>query len=84
MQETAEQFSEQYRGYLIVVAPIQDCEDMWDFEYRLRRIDGGGESRVRSQTAGGHLTPAIACVAGIEVARTEVDNLLALGSTQPQ
>jgi hypothetical protein len=57
---------------------------MWDFEYRLRRIDGGGESRVRSQTAGGHLTPAIACVAGIEVARTEVDNLLALGSTQPQ
>jgi hypothetical protein len=84
MHEAIEQISEQYRGYQIVVVPIEDYEDMWDFEYRLRRIDGGGESRVRSQTAGGHLTPEIACVAGIEVARTEVDNLLALGSTQAQ
>jgi hypothetical protein len=84
MQEAIEQFSEQYRGYQIVVAPIKDCADMWDYEYRLRRIDGGGESRIRSQTAGGHLTAEIACRAGIEVARTEVDNLLALGSTQPQ
>jgi hypothetical protein len=84
MHEAIEQISEQYRGYQIVVVPIEDYEDLWDFEYRLRRIDGGGESRVRSQTAGGHLTPEIACVAGIEVARTEVDNLLALGSTQAQ
>jgi hypothetical protein len=74
MQEAAEE----YRGYKIVVAPIKDCEDMWDFEYRISPVAGGGETRRRSQTAGGHLTPDIACHAGIEVARTEVDNLLAL------
>ena len=74
MQEAVEE----YRGYRIVVAPFKDCEDMWDFEYRISRIDGAGETRSRLQSAGGHLTPDIACVAGIEVARTEIDNLLAL------
>jgi hypothetical protein len=70
--------SEEYRGYRIVVMPIKDCEDMWDFEYRLSRLDGSGEQRKRSQSAGGHLTPDTACFAGVEVARTEIDNLLAL------
>jgi hypothetical protein len=74
MQEVVEE----YRGYQIVVTPVKDCEDMWDFEYRIGRLDGAGESRSRSQSAGGHLTSEIACFAGIEVARTEIDNLLAL------
>jgi hypothetical protein len=74
MQEAVDE----YRGYRIVVVPVKDCEDMWDFEYRLRRIEGAGEERTRSKTAGGYLTPETACLAGIEVARTEIDNLLAL------
>jgi hypothetical protein len=73
MQEAVEE----YRGYQIVVAPIKDCEDMWDFEYRLIRR-GSEETRFRSKSAGGYLTADVACFAGIEVARTEVDNLLAL------
>jgi hypothetical protein len=72
MQEAVEQ----YRGYQIVVVPIKDCEDLWDFEYRLTR--DGAETRFRSKTAGGYLTSDIACFAGVEVARTEVDNLIAL------
>jgi hypothetical protein len=68
---------EAYRGYTIVVVPFKDCEDFWDFEYRLTR-DGGDELRFRSKSAGGYATADIACFAGVEVARTEVDNLLAL------
>jgi hypothetical protein len=73
MQEAVEE----YRGYQIVVAPFKDCEDFWDFEYRLIRR-GSEETRFRSKSAGGYLTADVACFAGIEVARTEVDNLLAL------
>jgi hypothetical protein len=75
--------SDEYRGYRIVVTPIKDCEDMWDFEYRLKPIDGSGEERIRSKSNGGHLTPETACFAGIEVARTEIDNLLALAQARP-
>lgn len=72
--------TEEYRGYRIVVMPIKDCEDMWDFEYRLSRLDGSAEQRSRSKTAGGYATPDTACFAGVEVARTEIDNLLALAN----
>jgi hypothetical protein len=78
MQET----TEEYRGYRIVVTPTKDCDDLWDFEYHLRRIDGSGEERVRSKSAGGYAAPETACFAGIEVARTEVDNLLALDTAR--
>ncbi len=74
--------SDEYRGYRIVVTPIKDCEDMWDFEYRLKRLDGSGEERIRSKSAGGSATPETACFAGIEVARTEIDNLLALDNAR--
>jgi hypothetical protein len=74
MQEAVEE----YRGYQIVVVPIKDCEDFWDFEYRLTRGGGGEETRFRSKSAGGYATADIACFAGVEVARSEVDNLLAL------
>lgn len=72
MQETADE----YRGYRIEVAPIKDCSDLWDFEYTITRV-GGGAIRERSKTAGGYATAEVACFAGIEVARTEIDNLLA-------
>jgi len=51
---------------------------LWDFEYQLDPIGGKAGERRRAQSAGGHLTPEAACLAGLEVARTEVDNLLAL------
>jgi hypothetical protein len=78
MQESVEE----YRGYVIVVTPVKDCEDFWDYQYRISRPDGSNELRSRSRSAGGHLTPEIACFAGIEVARTEIDNLLALNASQ--
>lgn len=71
--------TEEYRGYKIKVVPVQDNGDLWDFEYQLARLDGAGDGpRKRAHTAGGHISPDIACRSGIEVARTEVDNLLAL------
>jgi hypothetical protein len=77
--------TEDYRGYRIVVVPVKDHEDLWDFEYQLTRLDGGtAEPRKRSQTAGGHISPEIALLAGLEVARTEVDNLLALEHARTQ
>lgn len=74
--------TEEYRGYRIVVAPAKDCEDLWDFEYRLKRVDGSGAERIRAKSNGGYATSDTACFAGIEVARTEIDNLLALESAQ--
>ncbi|MEJ7805495.1 MAG: hypothetical protein WKG03_06205, partial [Telluria sp.] len=68
----------------IAVTPLKDCNDLWDFEYRITKQGDGGQDGdpaaaiTRSQTAGGHATPEIACVSGLQVARTEVDNLLAL------
>ena len=76
--------TEQYKGFTIAVTPLKDHDDQWDFEYRISKTGDGGKDGdpaaaiTRSQTAGGHLTPEIACVAGLQVARTEVDNLLAL------
>lgn len=76
--------TEEYKGFTIAVTPLKDNGDQWDFEYRITKTGEGGEDTdpaaaiTRSQTAGGHATPAIACSAGLEVARTEVDNLLAL------
>ena len=71
--------SEQYRGFTISVTPQKDNDDLWDFTYHLQRDAGaGGEAKdiERSRTLGGYATPETACVAGLEVARTEVDNLL--------
>ena len=71
----------EYRGYRIAVTPIRDCVYLWDFEYRLQRgAESAALARGRAQTAGGHAFAEIACLAGLEVARTEVDNLLALAA----
>ena len=71
--------SEQYRGFTISVTPQKDNDDLWDFTYHLQLEAGaGGEAKdiERSRTLGGYATPETACVAGLEVAKTEVDNLL--------
>lgn len=76
--------TEHYKGFTIAVTPLKDSGDQWDFEYRITKTGDGGKdgdpsaAMTRTQTAGGHATAEIACVAGLEVARTEVDNLLAL------
>lgn len=79
--------TEEYKGFTIVVTPMKDCGDLWDFEYRITKTGQGGQDTdpapaiTRSQTAGGHATEEVACLAGVQVARTEVDNLLALAQT---
>lgn len=79
--ETATQ---EYKGFTIVVTPVRDHDDMWDFSYRITKTGQGGQDGdpaaaiTRAQSAGGHTTEGAARVAGLEVARTEVDNLLAL------
>ena len=78
--------TEEYKGFTIAVTPLKDCGDLWDFEYRITKLGDGGKDGdpasaiTRSQTAGGHATPDIACVAGLQVARIEVDNLMALST----
>lgn len=80
--------TEEYRGFTIAVTPLKDCGDLWDFEYRITKTGQGGQDGdpaaaiTRTQTAGGYASPETACLAGVQVARTEVDNLLALASAR--
>jgi hypothetical protein len=79
--------TEEYKGFTIAVTPVKDNGDLWDFEYRITKTGQGGQDGdpaaaiTRSQSAGGHATAGTACVAGLQVARTEVDNLLALAKS---
>lgn len=81
--------TEEYKGFTIAVTPVKDCGDLWDFEYRITKTGQGGQDGdpaaaiTRAGTAGGHATAAIACMAGLQVARIEVDNLLALSASSP-
>ncbi|QYF93650.1 hypothetical protein KY495_23865 [Massilia sp. PAMC28688] len=76
--------TEEYKGFTIAVTPIKDNGDLWDFEYRITKTGQGGEDGdpaaaiTRSKTSGGYNSPDIARAAGLQVGRTEVDNLLAL------
>ncbi|MES2018464.1 MAG: hypothetical protein V4484_18400 [Pseudomonadota bacterium] len=70
----------QYKGYAIDVTPLRDCGDLWDFTYRITR-DGHDAVITRSQSVGGHATAEAACLAGLQVARIEIDNLLALAAS---
>lgn len=78
--------TEQYKGYRLAVTPVKDSGDLWDFAYRITKAGPGGQDGdpgaaiTRSQSAGGHASPEIACLAGLQVARIEVDNLLALAA----
>ena len=78
--------TEEYKGFTIAVTPFKDHGGQWDFEYRISKAGEGDASAAavtRSQTAGGHATAEVARVAGVQVARTEVDNLLALDAAAP-
>ncbi|MEC5160234.1 MULTISPECIES: hypothetical protein [unclassified Janthinobacterium] len=73
----------EYRGFTISVTPVKDHDDLWDFEYRIVRDGRDAAARAagditRSQTLGGYPAPEVARLAGWEVAKIEVDNLLAL------
>ena len=75
--------TEEYRGFQIVVTSIIDHEDLWDFKYHITKIGNQvtasvGNSISRRETLGGYATAATACDAGIEVAKIEVDNYIAL------
>ena len=74
----------EYRGFDITVTPLQDHEDLWDFKYLVTRQGDQdktavGHSVARRQTMDGHTTAKAACEAGIQLAKVEVDNFLALG-----
>ena len=79
--------TEEYKGFTIAVTPVKDNGDLWDFEYRITKTGQGGQDGdpaaaiTRSQSAGGHTTADAAYMAGVQVARIEVDNLVALDST---
>lgn len=72
----------EYRGYRIRVTPMEDHENRWDFAYQIEDIaDAAARPLVlaqRSQTMDGYETPETACDAGVEVAKTEIDNHLAM------
>ena len=74
----------EYRGFEIEVTPFKDHDDLWDFRYRITR-HGDPEKRVvghsvsRRQTMDGQMTPEAASEAGMQLAKVEVDNFLALG-----
>lgn len=75
--------TDEYRGFQIIVTPIKDHEDLWDFKYQITKIGDpatavAGHAVSRRETLGGYATAATACDAGVEVARIEVDNYLAL------
>ena len=82
--------TEEYKGFTIAVTPLKDNGDLWDFEYRITKTGQGGQDGdpaaaiTRSHTAGGHATPDVACLSGMQLARTEVDNLLALAMAKPE
>ena len=79
--------TEEYKGFTIAVTPVKDNGDLWDFDYRITKTGQGGQDGdpaaaiARSQSAGGHTTAEAAYLAGVQVARIEVDNLVALGSS---
>lgn len=72
---------QQYRGFTISVTPIQDHEDLWAFKYHIEKEGAAvapSAGVTRQQTMEAHQSPEIALLAGLEVAKIEVDNYLAL------
>lgn len=72
---------QEYRGFTLCVTARKDHEDLWAFEYHLEKDGEPLSPRIgvtRSQTMEAHQSAEIAVLAGLEVAKIEVDNLLAL------
>ena len=75
--------TEQYRGFQIVLQPMLGNDELWDFEYRITKLEDVAALPAeiiwtRTKTAGGYATEDMACMAAGEVARIEIDNLVSL------
>ncbi|MBC7489762.1 MAG: hypothetical protein H7240_07090 [Glaciimonas sp.] len=78
-----EKSSVAYRGFEILVSAAIDHDDLWDYEYRISHADASAapsklDIAPRTRTKGQYATEAGACDAGVEVAKIEIDNLIAL------
>lgn len=70
-----------YRGFRLLVTPVMDHEGLWEYSYRILRSGqraDGPDVVPRRRTANFHSTAEAACMAGIGLAKVEVDNLCAL------
>jgi len=70
-----------YRGFRLLVTPVMDHEGQWEYSYRIQRAGQQADGRdvvLRRRTVNFHSTAEAACMAGIELAKVEVDNLRAL------
>lgn len=70
-----------YRGFHLMVTPVMDHEGLWDYSYRIVRAGQRADGKdviSRRRTATSHSTAEAACMAGMELAKVEVDNLCAL------
>jgi len=70
-----------YRGFQLLVTPVMSHEGLWEFSYRILRPGQRTDSEevvLRRQTVNFHRTAEAAYMAGIELAKVEVDNLRAL------
>jgi hypothetical protein len=70
-----------YRGFRLLVTPAMDHEGLWEYSYRILlagQPEDGKEVALRRRTVNFHSTAEAACMAGIELAKVEVDNLCAL------
>jgi hypothetical protein len=81
--------TEEYQGFTIAVTPMRDRGGLWDVSYQITKTGQGGQdgdpaaALTRTQSAGGYATERAACAAGMAVARTDVDKLLALARPGP-
>ena len=70
-----------YRGFQLLVTPVMDHEGLWEYRYCILRAGqkaDGEDVVLRRRTVNFHRTAEAACMAGIELAKIEVDNLRAL------
>ena len=70
-----------YRGFRLLVTPVMDHEGLWEYSYRILRAGQQADDKdivLRRRTVNFHRTAEAACMAGIELAKVEVDNLRAL------
>jgi len=73
-----------YRGFRLMVTPVMDHEGLWEYSYQIQRAGqpaDGKQAILRRRTVTFHSTAEAACMAGIELAKVEVDNLRALEQT---
>ncbi|MFL6717235.1 MAG: hypothetical protein ACJ8G3_12835 [Burkholderiaceae bacterium] len=73
-----------YRGFRLLVTPVMDHDGLWEYSYRIQlagRHTDGRDLVLRRRTINLHSTAEAACMAGIELAKVEVDNLRALGQS---